>query len=280
MTSIVCIGTRNILPEIRRFLSSLRAWGNSIDVFVYTPKGNPEEIHPSDLPVPVIPLPKWYNAKSRVASTRNAPACLKPDAILAEFARGSDSVLYMDCSDIMIVGDLAPLIEECEASTASLAARSFLNDRTLRHQNPDFCRAFHDLIAYREGSPYCNDGVFWIRSGVFGYWFLTAWKAAIQVSGQRFLKDKKIVGDQEDFNVFFRAAYLRGEARLLDKRWNIRGEESRLGLSFRDGGVYTADGTRAVVLHASGRVDFNPQTVEYCTKGPQPDEAGTLHALI
>lgn len=256
MRAIVCVATANIQPQVLRFLESLRAWGNIVQVVVYTPDK-------MALPCEVRYLPQWWGPGSRISAFRNTAAVLKPDAIM-DALKDFSSVLYMDCMDILFAGHLGPLFSECEESGAMIAASPYEFGRALRHRNKDFRRAFPTTEA-KEGAPYCNNGVVWCNRRA--HWFMQAWKTSIQVDGDRFGRCRGIVGDQEDFNVYFREAVERGEAICLDRKWNFRGQEAHTGFRFENGEVRDLRGDRVIVMHASGTREFPSTAVRFCTSG-------------
>jgi hypothetical protein len=259
---IATVANRDCLKGVRRLLASLKVSGNNMPVVVYTPEDETALLM-GDVDAPVVPLPRWWSRDGRIAAAPNGPAVLKVSAI-HHALQNSLSVLYLDGADVLVNGDLMPLFSMCRGSCADVAAHSFSPGRALLHQSGEAQLLMAPWMA-GEAVPYVNNGVVWFRRSPYSDMFLLGWRAMLLSPSPRFPPSKPLVGDQEDFNIFFREAYRQQRAMLLGPEWNVRGFEGIQSLRAREGRVTRVGDAPAYILHASGQANRFPwEIVKIC----------------
>jgi hypothetical protein len=259
--NVVTIATKGSLAGLGHFVRSFRAWGNAWPVIVYTTDLEPADVVGLDVTLRTVPAPTF----PRLAGLRNAPAALKPLVIL-DTLDGCEECIFMDSADILFCGMLSSIRAFVASPHIYLAARPYLKERILQHDNPATREMLRPWLVAQV--PYCNSGVIYVRNTPAARMAMLAWAALITTDGKRFHTDKHLVGDQEDFNVVFREAYGQSGAVLLPAWLNLRGDEGRYGCRASGGVLLDPRGDRAVVLHASGTREFPQEVIDICEGGP------------
>jgi len=272
MRAIATIATIECLPGLQLLVSSLRrrGWTDPVNVFV------PAGLRKFDLPEGCVQhrLDNWWDAKpptrtdpghaprrhrTTLEHVCNVPALGKPDVFLS--FKDGDEVLYLDGADVLVLENPMTLLDLFEASGKALGAHPYEPAaQGLSAEHPDQFFLARLLASAKLGQRY-NDGVILARMDCRVRLFMHYWKMVLGHAaylgtfvgaGAR----RTVVGDQVAFNICIGSLGAYGEVWDFPKEWNYRGYANVNLCQVNGDGLFTPDGTRVLIAHASGSRSF------------------------